>query len=90
MEGGGSSERTVVLKGAEQDSRRHSGLEFDVNTFRGDLELAALGYLDSLGGFITGGGFSVLDLLDKLITLKDLAKNNVAAVEPAKIRRLAT
>lgn len=57
-------------------------LELDVNTFRGDLELAALGNLDGLLGLVAGEGLGQLDLLDDLVALNDLAEDDVLAVEP--------
>ena len=60
-----------------------AGLEFRVNTFRWDLELSALGNLDSLDGLVARSLGDVLDLLDDVISLKNLAENDVAAIEPA-------
>lgn len=57
-------------------------LELDVNTFRGDLELAALGNLDGLLGLVAGEGLGQLDPLDDLVALNDLAEDDVLAVEP--------
>lgn len=57
-------------------------LELDVNTFRGDLQLTTLGNLYFLHRLVTGGSWGVLDCLDELVTLKDLAENNVSTVEP--------
>jgi hypothetical protein len=60
-----------------------AGLEFRVNTFRWDLELSALGNLDCLDRLVAGTLGDVLDLVNDIIALKDLAEDNVAAVEPA-------
>ena len=56
--------------------------ELDVNTFRWDLKLAALGDLDRHGGLVAGSRLRVLDLVDDIITLKNLAEDDVSAVEP--------
>lgn len=53
-----------------------------MDTFRGNLQLAALGDLDSLGWLIAGRGLGALDLLDNLIALQDLAEDDVLAIEP--------
>ena len=58
-------------------------LELNVNTFGRDLELAALGDLDLLAGLVAGALGAVLDLLDDVVALEDLAEDDVAAVEPA-------
>ena len=57
-------------------------LKLHVDTFFGDLQLAALGDLDSLDGLVARLGGDVLDLLNDVIALKDLAENDVAAIEP--------
>ena len=57
-------------------------LEVDVNTFRGDLKLATLDDLDSLHRLVTRSGLAVLDLLDDLVALEDLAEDDVTAIEP--------
>ena len=57
-------------------------LKLDVNTFRGDLELAALGDLDRLGRLVTCALLAVLDLLHDVVALKDLAEDDVASVKP--------
>ena len=46
------------------------------------LELSALRNLDRLGGSVTTTLGDVLDLLDDIVALKDLAKHNVTAIEP--------
>lgn len=62
------------------DRRRF--LKLHVDTFRGNLELAALGDLDRLSRSITSAGLGVLDLLDDIVALEDLAENDVLAIEP--------
>lgn len=61
---------------------QHS-LEFHVDTFWGHLQLAALGDLDRLDGLIARSGLDLLDLLDHVVTLEDLAEDDVAAIQPA-------
>lgn len=56
-----------------------------MNTFRGDLELAALGNLDGLDGLVAGASLGVLDLLDEFVALEDLAEDDMAAIEPSVI-----
>ena len=58
------------------------GLKLHMDTFFGDLQLAALDDLDLLDGPITRLGRSVLNDLDDLVALEDLAEDNVTAVEP--------
>lgn len=53
-----------------------------VDTFIGDGQLAGLGDLDRLGGAVTRLGLGLLDLLDNVVALEDLAEDDVAAVEP--------
>ena len=55
-----------------------------MDTFFGNLQLAALGDLDSLGWLVTRLCLDVLDLLNNIVALENLAKDNVATVEPAK------
>jgi hypothetical protein len=62
---------------------RQRVLELNVNTFRRDFKLAALGNLNGLSRLIVRPGLGVLDLLDDLVTLKDLAENDVSAIKPA-------
>jgi hypothetical protein len=57
-------------------------LELNVNTFRGDLELAALGDLDSHGGSVSLASLGVLDLLNDFVALEDLTEDDVLAIEP--------
>jgi hypothetical protein len=54
-----------------------------VYTFLGHLELSALGNLDSLHRLVAAALGHVLNLVDDLVALKNLAEDNVAAVEPA-------
>lgn len=58
-------------------------LKLHVYTFCGNIQLAALGNLDSLEGFVARCGLGLLDFLDDLVALEDLAKDDVAAIEPA-------
>ena len=60
-----------------------AGLEFRMNTFRWHLELSALGDLDCLDRFIARSLWHVLNLLDDVISIKNLAEDDVAAIEPA-------
>ena len=57
-----------------------------MNTFRGDLQLAALGDLDGLDGLVTRGRGVGLDLLHNVEALENLAEDDVAAIEPAVVR----
>lgn len=52
-----------------------------MNTFRGDLQLSALGNLDRLDGLVRLG-LDLLDLLDDVEALEDLAEDDVTAIEP--------
>lgn len=54
-----------------------------MDTFSGDLQLAALGDFDRLGRLVTRLRLHVLDLLYDVVALKDLAEDDMAAVEPA-------
>jgi hypothetical protein len=54
-----------------------------MNTFLGHLELSALGHLDRLNRFVAGALGHVLDLVDNLVSLENLAEDDVAAIEPA-------
>jgi hypothetical protein len=56
-------------------------LKFNVNTFRGDLQLSALGNLDRLDGLVRLG-LDLLDLLDDVEALEDLTEDDVTAIEP--------
>jgi hypothetical protein len=60
-----------------------TGLEFSVNTFLGDLKLAALGNLDRLDGLVAGSLGYALNLVDDLVALEHLAEDDVASVQPA-------
>lgn len=53
-----------------------------MNTFRGNLQFTTLGDLDRLCRLVSRTLGDVLDSVDHLVTLKDLAKDNVAAIEP--------
>lgn len=57
-------------------------LKLHVDTFRGNLKLAALGDLDGLNRSITSAGLGVLDLLNDIVALEDLAEDDVLAIEP--------
>jgi hypothetical protein len=57
-------------------------LELNVNTFRGDIKLAALGDLDRLDGSVGTASLGVLDLLDDVVALEDLTEDDVLAIEP--------
>lgn len=52
-------------------------------TFLGDIELAALGDLDSLDGFVAGAFGRVFNLVDDFVAFEDFAEDDVAVVEPA-------
>jgi len=54
-----------------------------VDTFFWNLELAALGDLDGIGWLVARGLGRILDLLDNLVALENLAEDDVAAIEPA-------
>jgi hypothetical protein len=54
-----------------------------VYTFLGHLELSALGNLDGLYGLVTRALGHVLNLVDDLVAFKNLAEDDVAAIEPA-------
>jgi hypothetical protein len=60
-----------------------TGLEFGVYTFLRHLELPALGNFDRLDRFIARALGHVLDLVNDIVALNNLAKDNVAAIEPA-------
>lgn len=53
-----------------------------MNTFGRNLELSALGNLDSLDRLVAGRSLRVLDLLDNVVALEDLTEDNMASVEP--------
>ena len=61
----------------------NASLKLHVDTFRGDLQLSALGDLDLLNGLVARGGRGVLDLLDDVVSLEDLAEDDVPSIEPA-------
>jgi hypothetical protein len=60
--------------------RESMHLEVDVNTFGGNLKLAALDDLDGLNRLIARCGLGVLDLLDDLVALEDFTEDDVAAI----------
>jgi hypothetical protein len=76
LEGGRRAKRDV--------GERHvcEGLELLADTFRGNRQLAALGDLDRLGRLVTRLGLRVLNLLYHLVTLENLAEDDVLAIEP--------
>ena len=57
-------------------------LEFRACTFFRHLELAALSDLDCLGRLVARALGHVLDLVDDVEALEDLAEDNVLAIEP--------
>jgi hypothetical protein len=57
-------------------------LELHVNTFGRNLQLSALGDLDLLDRLVTGLGRALLNLLNDVVALEDLAKDDVTAIEP--------
>ena len=56
-----------------------------MNTFRRNLQLAALDNLDRLLRLVAGLSLDVLDLVDNVVALEDLAKDDVTAIEPPLI-----
>lgn len=54
-----------------------------MNTFFGHRQLSALGDLDRLLGLVTRVLLDVLDLLDNVVALEDLAEDDVLAIQPA-------
>lgn len=56
-----------------------------MNTFRGHLELSALHNLDRLGRSILCALGDVLNLVNDVVTFEDFSKDDVTAIEPAKI-----
>lgn len=58
-------------------------LQFHVDTFFRNLELAALGDLDLRLGLVARELLDVLNLVDDVHALENLAENDVAAIEPA-------
>jgi hypothetical protein len=54
-----------------------------VDTFFWNLELATLSDLDGIGWLVARGLGCILDLLDNLVALENLAEDDVAAIEPA-------
>lgn len=70
-------------------SRGASHLEFHVDTFFGHRKLPALDNLHRLLGLVAGVLVDILDLLDDVVPLKDLAEDDVLAIEPAAETALA-
>ena len=56
--------------------------ELNVDTFFRDRQLAGLGDLNRVDGLVAGPSLDLLDLLDDVIALEDLAEDDVATVEP--------
>ncbi len=54
-----------------------------MDTFFRHRQLSALGDLDRLDRFVARTLLTVLDLLDDVVALYDLAKDDVAAIQPA-------
>lgn len=59
-----------------------SSLELNVSTFRGHLQLAALDNRDGRNRLVAASGLDVLDLVDDLPTLQELAEDDVLAIKP--------
>jgi hypothetical protein len=59
-------------------------LELHVNTFFGYRKLPTLGNLHRLLGLVTRVLLDVLDLLDNVVALEDLAEDNVLAIQPSE------
>lgn len=57
-----------------------------MDTFGGHRQLSALDDLDGLLGPVTRLGLDVLDLVDDIVALKDLAEDDVATIEPAVLQ----
>lgn len=53
-------------------------------TFLGHLELPALGDFDRLDRLVARALGHVFNLVDDIVALDNLAKDNVAAIEPAR------
>lgn len=68
--------------GAVDNSEGDGYLELDVNTFGRNLELATLGNGDGLDWLVSVRCLVVLDLVDKLVALEDLAEDHMTTVEP--------
>lgn len=58
-----------------------------MNTFGRNLQLAALGNLDFHLGTVGGGG-SRFNLLNDIVTLENLAEDDVSAIEPSILNRV--
>lgn len=63
-------------------------LELNVNTFCGDLKFTALNNLDGGKRLVSVSSLDVLDLVDDIVALEDLAEDNMTAVQPTA--RLST
>lgn len=57
--------------------------ELFVATFGRGVKFTTLGNLDRRGRLVAGLGLGVFDLLHHIVSLKDLAKDDVAAIQPA-------
>lgn len=55
-----------------------------MGTFCGRLQFSAVSDLDRLLGLVSGSFGYVLDLLDNVIALEDLAEDDVTPIEPAR------
>lgn len=54
-----------------------------MNTFFGHWQFSALDDLDCLLGLVAGELLDILNLLDNLVALEDLAEDDVLAIQPA-------
>jgi hypothetical protein len=80
-----SAHRPAIINGEEgaaNNSEDDRCLELDMNTFGGNLKLAALDDLDGVDRLVSARSLKVLDLVDYVIALEDLAEDNVTAVKP--------
>lgn len=57
-----------------------------MRTLRRGVQLATLDNLDLLNGPIIGAGFRILDLLNNVVALQDLAKDNMTTIKPTGVR----
>lgn len=71
-------------QGKSESSTRPQNLELGVNTFRWHFQLSALHDLHGLSRAICCTFGNVFDLLDNIITLKDLAEDDVFTIEPTE------
>ena len=58
-------------------------LEFGVNTFRWHVEFSTFDDRDRLRWLVSSALGDILNLFDNIIALQDLAKNDMAPIEPA-------